>query len=305
VGLRVSRYALVRKAVAQKGQLLLTVKGSGVGKTTICDIPAVAISRQLMAITPILWRIGFLSLVTHRLAERLQEQARSLIPGIAREDVEGFAFGLPPLAEQHRIVAKVDELMVLCDRLEEARQTREETRDRLTAASLARLTAPETTDQDFPTHARFALDTLPALTHRPDQIKALRQTILSLAVRGKLVAQDLGEGSGQELLNKVMAIPWRKKRKASDLEPDEAAMASSFHVPRNWAWATVEALTRRDQTVTYGILKPEWDKEGVPTVRVTEMKTGEIDVSVLPKCRPERAAKFAKTTLEAGDLLVS
>ena len=50
---------------------------------------------------------------------------------------------LPPLAEQHRIVAKVDELMVLCDQLEEARTAREDTRDRLTKASLTRLIAPD------------------------------------------------------------------------------------------------------------------------------------------------------------------
>lgn len=92
---------------------------------------------------------------------------------------------LPPLAEQHRIVAKVDELMGLCDRLEAARAAREATRDRLEAASLARLNAPD--PDTFQADARFALDALPALTARPDQVKALRQTILNLAVRGKLV----------------------------------------------------------------------------------------------------------------------
>ena len=78
--------------------------------------------------------------------------------------------------------------MALCDRLERARAERETTRDRLTAASLARLNAgdPETFHHD----AHFALDTLPALTTRPDQIRQLRQTILNLAVRGKLVPQD-------------------------------------------------------------------------------------------------------------------
>ena len=94
---------------------------------------------------------------------------------------------IPPLAEQRRIVAKVDELMALCDRLEAARAEREATRNRLTAASLARLNAPD--PETFAADARFALDALPALTARPDQIKQLRQTIFSLAVRGNLSLQ--------------------------------------------------------------------------------------------------------------------
>ena len=91
------------------------------------------------------------------------------------------------LAEQHRIVAKVDELMALCDRLEAARTEREEMRDRLAAASLACLNAPDPAPAVFQKHATFALDNLIPLTTRPDQIKTLRQTILNLAVRGKLV----------------------------------------------------------------------------------------------------------------------
>ena len=90
-----------------------------------------------------------------------------------------------------RIVAKVDELMALCDRLEAARAGREAVRDRLAAASLARLNAPD--PETFQDDARFALEALPDLTTRPDQIKRLRQTILNLAVRGKLVPQDSKE----------------------------------------------------------------------------------------------------------------
>ena len=140
--LSITRFALVRKAVAKEGQLLLTVKGSGVGKTTMCTLPEVAISRQLMSLTPIVWAIGFLELITHRLAVSLQSQARSLIPGIARGDVEEFVFPLPPLAEQHRIVAKVDALMTLCDQLEASLTTTATTRSKLLGALLHEALAP-------------------------------------------------------------------------------------------------------------------------------------------------------------------
>src|SRR5437588_3894488 len=117
-------------------------------------------------------------------------------------DVTEMLIPLPPLAEQHRIVAKVDELMSLCDQLEVAQMEQEQSRDRLVAASLHRLNSTadtaETDAPDLPArqadafrdHARFVFNHLPRLTTRPEHIKQLRQTILSLAVRGKLVPQD-------------------------------------------------------------------------------------------------------------------
>jgi type I restriction enzyme, S subunit len=102
--------------------------------------------------------------------------------------LDAYLFPLPPLSEQRRIVATVDELMALCNQLDAARAEREATRDRLTAASLARLNAPD--PETFAADANFALDALPVLAARPDQIKQVRQTILDLAVRGKLVRQD-------------------------------------------------------------------------------------------------------------------
>lgn len=135
-GLMITRYANIRKAVANKGQILLTVKGAGVGKTAVCNLEEVAISRQLMAMTAIKWSQSFLLLTTHRLAETLKETARSLIPGISREDVGQFVFPLPPLAEQHQIVAKVDELMTLCDELEDRINTTATTRRQLLESTL-------------------------------------------------------------------------------------------------------------------------------------------------------------------------
>src|SRR5690625_603683 len=127
----ISRYALLRKAVARQGELLLTVKGSGVGKTTICDLPEVAISRQLMAITPIGCEVKYLEIITDGLAIKLQEQARSLIPGISRDDVKNYLFPLPPLAEQRRIAAMVDYMMSRLGWLKVAIATVEVTKQRL------------------------------------------------------------------------------------------------------------------------------------------------------------------------------
>src|SRR5262249_30183851 len=121
---------------------------------------------------------------------------------------------IPPLAEQHRIVAKVDELLALCDRLEAARAECEATRDRLMAASLARLNAPD--PDTFRDDARFALDALPTLTARPDQTTQLRQTILNLAARGKLVPQDPNDEAASQLLKRIAAGKAERKRTTGD-----------------------------------------------------------------------------------------
>ena len=77
------------------------------------------------------------------------------MPRLRTEDAVAAPIPLPPLAEQHRIVAKVDELMALCDRLEAARAQREAARDRLARSCLARLDTPD--PETFREDARFTL----------------------------------------------------------------------------------------------------------------------------------------------------
>lgn len=89
-------------------------------------------------------------------------------------------FALPPLAEQKRIVAKVDELMALCDQLEAQQQERETRHTALAQATLARFAeAPTPTNLNLLFHSSFSI-----------QPSDLRKTILTLAVQGKLVPQD-------------------------------------------------------------------------------------------------------------------
>ena len=95
--------------------------------------------------------------------------------------------------------------MALCDRLEAARTEREATRDRLGGAVLSRLNAPDPDPAIFRNHAAFALENLAPLTTRTDQIKSLRQTILNLAVHGKLVRQNPSDEPASELLKQVAA----------------------------------------------------------------------------------------------------
>ncbi len=154
------------------------------------------------------------------------------------------AFSLPPLAEQKRIVIRVNELMELCDRLDAARAERESRRDRLAASSLARLNTP---GPDGPRDdARFALDVMSALTTRPDQIKQLRQTVLNLAVRGRLVPQDPKDEPATALIKRIaaengrLAKEGKAKRQIPLSEPD--LTRAPFALPAGWAWGRFPEL---------------------------------------------------------------
>lgn len=112
---------------------------------------------------------------------------------------------VPPSAQR-----KVDELMALCDQLETAQAEREAGRDKLTLSTLAKLNEPD--PETFPDDARLALEHLEPLTKRTDQIKQLRQTILNLAVRGRLVEQDPNDEPAFNLFSRVLQS--RKKYSA-------------------------------------------------------------------------------------------
>ena len=128
--------------------------------------------------------------------------------------------------------------MALCDQLEEARTAREDTRDRLTLASLTRLNAPDADVPTFRSHARFAVDALPALTARVEQVKHLRQSILNLAVRGKLVDQDTQEGFGQDVHARITSARLSTRRAGSLSK----AIEGMYPLPARWTWAPLGDL---------------------------------------------------------------
>ncbi|MGE9271085.1 MAG: restriction endonuclease subunit S [Verrucomicrobiales bacterium] len=248
----------------QLGDLLYTLVGSFGIPVPVQSKAPFCIQRHIGILRPSK-QVELPALALFLESEFAFKQAEAAATGIAQKTVSlsglrSLALPLPPLAEQRRIVAKVEELMALLDRLEAARTAREATRDRLTAASLARLTAPDTdpgaepgkvgtgfpsgsatTKDSFPANARFALATLPALTTRPNQIKPLRQTILNLAVRGKLVDQDPTDEPASELLKRIEGqrdrlLKTGEIKKQKPILPVDDSEAP-YSVPQSWRWA--------------------------------------------------------------------
>jgi type I restriction enzyme, S subunit len=217
-----------------------------------------------------------------------------------------FVVPIPPLAEQDRIVAKVDELMALCDQLDAARTRREATRDRLAAASLARLNTPD--PDALRNDARLALDALHASLVRSDQIKHLRQTVLDLAVRGALVPQTSVKTDVDRLLARVEAAKsivraaegLRERPPVRTLRRDELP----FTFPDAWGLSCFDRLFVIVSGVTKGQRVDKNNAVDVPYLRVANVQRGYLELSIM-KTISVRRADENRFSLRSGDILMT
>ena len=117
-GVIVSRWTETPRNIANRGDVLLVCKGSGYGKTVICDVDEAHIARQIMAVKKTEnMSMAYIRYFLQANIQFIKSKGQGVIPGIDRATVLGMAFPIPPLAEQKRIVAKIEELLPLCERL--------------------------------------------------------------------------------------------------------------------------------------------------------------------------------------------
>ena len=117
-GVILNRWTEVPRIFANQGDVLLVCKGSGYGKTVICDIAEAHIARQIMAIKKSnSLDMEYIRYFLQANFDLIKTKGQGVIPGIDRGSVLNLPIALPPLAEQKRIVAKLEEILPLCDRL--------------------------------------------------------------------------------------------------------------------------------------------------------------------------------------------
>jgi type I restriction enzyme S subunit len=198
---------------------------------------------------------------------------------------------LAPLAEQKRIVAKVDELMALCDQLEEQQQERETRHAALARASLARLA-------DAPTLAN-----LPSLFHKSYDIPPadLRKSILTLAVQGKLVAQYSAEGDGHALLKRI-----HEKSPPLDIDTEAGSVDSEMpSFPGSWASSKLGEVAEIVRGVSFpGSAKSETRSDGDVACLRTASVQAEIDWVDLIFIAPSHVSRPGQW-VAPNDILIS
>ena len=112
-GVLINRWTETPKVIANYGDILLVCKGSGYGKTVICDIEKAHIARQIMAIKIVsTLDVLYIRLFLQANFDQIKSKGQGVIPGIDRNSVMNMLFPIPPLAEQKRIVGKQRELFV-------------------------------------------------------------------------------------------------------------------------------------------------------------------------------------------------
>ena len=280
----INRWTEYGKAFAYKGDLLLTCKGT-VGTMAILDEPQVHIARQIMAIRTT-GEIGilYIQVVLETLVASLKAAAKSMIPGIAREDVLKSLLPLPPYAEQKRIVSKLSEIAQFVAMY----SLRENALNRL--------------------YSSF-----------PDQ---LRKSILQMAVQGKLIPQDPTDEPASVLLERIRAEKQRlvkegkikkdkhesvifrrdnshyEKRGSEEVCIDDEI---PFEIPENWCWARMGSyLDVRDGTHD----TPKYVLEGIPLVTSKNLCNGKIDFSTAKFIsREDHLAISLRSKVDAGDIM--
>ncbi len=197
------------------------------------------------------------------------------MPRLGTEDGRQAFFPLPPLAEQHRIVAKVDELMALCDRLEAQQADAESAHAQLVQALLGSLTQSAGAE-DFAANWQRLAEHFHALFTTESSIDALKQTLLQLAVMGKLVPQDPNDEPASALLKRVAE---KKARLISEeglrTTAREDVPEAEYYFTLHAGWASYR-LGNIARFIDYRGRTPTKTPSGVPLITAKNVRPGFI-----------------------------
>ena len=182
------------------------------------------------------------SFVTRQFNDAVNQMAQ---PKLSLNSIKHTCIPIPPLEEQEYIADKVDELMALCDQLEQQTEASIEAHQVLVTTLLDTLTNSADADELMQNWARISehFDTLFTTEESIDQLK---QTILQLAVMGKLVPQDPSDEPATELLKRIAEekaqLVKEKKIKKQKALPPISEDEKPFELPSGWEWCSLSCL---------------------------------------------------------------
>ncbi len=289
------RYDLLKAGKFRDGDILFCLRGS-LGKSALVegfDCGAIASSlvivRRLKETSQEYLQMYFNSPLSFRSIQLYDNGTAQ--PNLSAADLGKFLVPLPPLPEQHRIVAKVDELMALCDQLEQQTEASLTAHQTLVQTLLDALTQAAASQPDNSQSATDATTPFEQAWNRlsehfdtvfttEDSIEQLKQTILQLAVMGKLVPQDPNDEPASVLLERIAAekaeLVKAKKIKKQKALPEIGEDEKPFALPSGWGWSRLGDLGYDLGGGTPSKSKKSYWDGDIPWVSPKDMKTDYI-----------------------------
>ena len=230
------------------------------------------------------------------------------MPRLGTEDARKSVIPLPPLAEQSRIVTRVEALMRLCDALEAKGQLEAAQHAQLVSTLLGTLTA-STTPEELAANWQRVAQHFDLLLDRPEAIDALEQTLLQLAVRGLLVPQDPTDEPASALLQKIRAekdrlIATGQIKRDKPLPPitDEE---KPFELPVGWEWVRMGAVVNESEAGWSPTCIGSPRRQGLwGVLKVSAVSWGEFDATA-NKELPSDLVPRPEYEVRDGDFLLS
>lgn len=283
--------------IAHTGAILICAEGGSAGKKCGITEKDICFGNKLFATEPygsIPSRLILYYYLTPSFRRAFEHVMTGIIGGVSIAKFVELPIPLPPLAEQYRIVAKVDELMALCDSLE-AQQTDAESAHTQLVQALINSVTQASDVAEFATNWRRVAEHVHTLFTTETSIETLQQAILQLAVMGKLVTQDISETSSS------LQSLGTKASKLIDEEP------VPYSVPPTWHWMSLVDLLEEGRDISYGVIKlgAEPKQGGVPTLRCSDVKPGYIDLRGVRKVSHDIEQDYSRTRLRGGEILIN
>ncbi|MGE1054632.1 restriction endonuclease subunit S [Bacillus cereus] len=240
-------------SIVKPNDLLLNITGGSIGRC--CIVPSnfdVGNVNQHVSIIRLVDNNDTLRQYLHccLISSYIQKTIMSTQVGISREGLSisklsGFLIPIPPLNEQKRIVEKLNQLMCFCDKLKERLEKKQRREDKLNLSVFSTLEQSQTVEE-LKENLQFILSHLHSLCKNTKHVQQLRNAILSLAVKGKLVTQDETEEPASVSMERIkkekeQLIQEKKIKKEKPLLQitDEE---KSFEVPNGWGWDRLGGL---------------------------------------------------------------
>ena len=255
--------------VCDEDSIMQVCIGGSIGKVAITD-RKVAFNQQINVVSPLFCLSKYLFAVMQSVyfTTSMKERAGgTATPIINRGLWDSLCIPLPPLAEQKRIVAKIEELLPLIDRYAVAYEKLEQF------------------------NAKFPED--------------MKESVLQYAIQGKLVEQRPEEGTGEELYQQILKEKKRlikegkikKEKPLTEIAEDEIP----FDIPESWKWCRLsDVIDVRDGTHD----SPKYVPVGIPLVTSKNLVNGVIDYGNVKYITQEDADKInVRSMVDDDDIL--